>query len=232
MADKECLGSGGWLNDKHIHAAQQLLKKENPYVGGLQDPILQTAHSFEIEGGEFVQILHMNNNHWITISSIGCSPGYIKLYDSMQHPIPSSIKHTIAELIHTQCKQITIEHVNMQVQQGESECGLFAIAIATALCHGQDPHQIEFAQGQMRKHLLNALEMENISPFPYKLVSRDKKVLRKEYIRVYCTCRLPDNGSQMVQCSECSMWYHVHCVQCPRSVLKKKNEPWSCENCV
>lgn len=145
MADKECLSSDGWHNDKHVHAAQQLLKKENPYVGGLQDPVLQMAHSFEIEGGEFVQILHMNNNHWITISSIGCSPGCIKLYNSMQLPIPSSIKQTIAELIHTQRKQITIEHINTQLQQGESECGLFAIAIATALCHGQDPQQMEFA---------------------------------------------------------------------------------------
>ena len=179
-----------------------------------------------------MQILHMNNNHWITISSIGCSPGCIKLYNSMQLPIPSSIKQTIAELIHTQRKQITIEHINTQLQQGESECGLFAIAIATALCHGQDPQQMEFAQAQMREHLLNALEIKKISPFPCKLVSRNKKVLRKEYVRVYCTCRLPNNGKQMVQCLECSMWYHVPYVQCPRSVLTTKNEPWSCKNCV
>ena len=34
-----------------------------------------------------------------------------------------------------------------------SECGLFAIANATALCGGLDPHLQNFEQSKMREHL-------------------------------------------------------------------------------
>ena len=49
LADKNILQPGGWLNDKHIHAAQQLLKMQYPGVQGLQDPLLQSTHTFDIQ---------------------------------------------------------------------------------------------------------------------------------------------------------------------------------------
>ena len=61
--DKEILTGGGWLNDKHIMAAQLLLKKQFPHVHGLQPTILSQNNGWSImkEGG--VQILNENNLH-------------------------------------------------------------------------------------------------------------------------------------------------------------------------
>ena len=59
-----------WLNDTIIHAAQHLIKKKY-HVAGLQDLLHQQKFSFQIQTGEFVQILNHGNNHWIAISNIG-----------------------------------------------------------------------------------------------------------------------------------------------------------------
>ena len=37
----------GWLNDKIIAAAQSLIRKDFPSMGGLQQPVLQETSSFE-----------------------------------------------------------------------------------------------------------------------------------------------------------------------------------------
>lgn len=60
-------------------------KEHYPCVGGLQDPIMQVTQSFEVECGEFVQILNVNETHRITISKIECPSGHVKLYNSTQH---------------------------------------------------------------------------------------------------------------------------------------------------
>jgi len=36
----------------------------------------------DIEPGEFVQISNKSENHWFTISKIGCRPGVANVYDS------------------------------------------------------------------------------------------------------------------------------------------------------
>lgn len=157
VGDKMGLESGGWMNDRHIQAAQQLLKQQFPFIGGLQDPILQVARTFTVEKGEFVQILNLGSCHWLTISTVGCKPNQVKVYDSMHMPMSSSMKMTVAELLQTRCSQISVDHMNVQFQKGGSDCGLFAIATATAICHGQNPLQFEYNQAFMREHLLKAL---------------------------------------------------------------------------
>ena len=81
--DKMVLQSADWLNDKLIHASEQLLKQQQPHIFGLQDPILQITSTLEIMGNkEFVQILHHGQNHWITINTVGCSSNTVHVYDS------------------------------------------------------------------------------------------------------------------------------------------------------
>ena len=36
----------------------------------------------------------------------------------------------------------------------------------------------------------------------------------------FCDCRLPDNGSRMVQCARCLKWYHIKCVVEDENELK------------
>ena len=60
--------------------AHNILKKDYPGVDGLQDTLLQQNFSWDIPSSEFVQVLHVNGNHWITI---GLSDSSVNVYDSL-----------------------------------------------------------------------------------------------------------------------------------------------------
>ena len=54
----------------------------------------------------------------------------------------------------------------LQKQVGGTDCGLFAIAVITAIAHGEDPSQLQFKQEEMRYHLLKCFKDERITLFP------------------------------------------------------------------
>ena len=59
VADRDILSSScAWLTDSLINAAQILMKKENPLVSGLQNVNFGLTNNFDVQTGEFVQILH------------------------------------------------------------------------------------------------------------------------------------------------------------------------------
>ena len=78
-------------------------------------------------------------NHWIMVSSSGCSWNTVKIYDSLNLRLSPTIVKVIAEFLHTSNDFFTIEHARMQCQTGSDDCGLFAIASACALCYEHDP---------------------------------------------------------------------------------------------
>ena len=171
--DRETLNSQEWLNNNHISAAQYLLKKQHPEMSGLQPPTLQYTQTFDVHhNSEFVQCLNLANNHWITVSTVGCVPGVVNVYDSLHLGLSSSLKRTIANLLHTSKPTIFIQQPRMQQQTGRSDCGLFAVATATAICNGQKPETIRFDQTQMRQHLLKSLDEKLLLPFPSTKTSR------------------------------------------------------------
>ena len=53
-----------------------------------------------------------------------------------------------------------------QKQKGSKDCGLFSIAIATALAFGAHPSKLKFDQLKMRQHLVNCFNKECMIPFP------------------------------------------------------------------
>ena len=66
--------SGQLLDDIHIGAAQALIKKQYPEIGGLQNTLLQNSKTLQpFQGPNNLQIIHMGNiNHWIVISTMSC----------------------------------------------------------------------------------------------------------------------------------------------------------------
>ena len=40
--------------------------------------------------------------------------------------------------------QIEVLHIDVQQQRNTKDCGLFALAFATALCSGQEPRHLSF----------------------------------------------------------------------------------------
>ena len=59
------------------------------------------------------------------------------------------------------------------MQSGSYDCGLFAIAFATALALGEKPELFSFEQSKMRTHLRQCLEKGEMEMFP---VSRKRRV--------------------------------------------------------
>ena len=71
LTDKKLIETGGWLTDDIIAATSLILKRMYPEMGGLQSPILGESLSFDVCKGEFVQVLNVGRNHWITVYSRG-----------------------------------------------------------------------------------------------------------------------------------------------------------------
>ena len=178
----------------------------------------------------FVQCLNLGDNHWITISTLGCTPGTVIVYDSLNLRLSKSLKNIVADLIHTSNSTIVIKYANMQYQRGGSDCGLFAIATACVVCNGDDPTSLHFEQPLMREHLLKALESKKLSPFP----SQHRRVAisqtREEILEVFYVCRMPNDGKTILQCSACQEWYHCNCVRVQKRFLNPK-VPWICGTC-
>ena len=178
-------------------------------TGGLQDPIRGTVCSFDIERGEFLQILHNRYDHWLLVSTLGVSEGGVVLvYDSKYSHLTSHTELQIASLIHTPRSHICVKFIDVPTQSGDSECGIFAIAYATALSLKEDPGKIEFAESGLRNHLYKCLKNKKMTIFPVLRRRRAIRIKCTENIKIYCQCRLPEIGS-MVECSRCLEWFHV-----------------------
>ena len=155
----------GWLDCSIIHQAQIYLKQLNPNIEGFQRPTLGPIRAFDIISGEFIQILNTGGNHWVCLSSIGCSSGHINLYDSFFHDVVcDDIEEQARSLLGQEFRGINV--VPIQQQLNGSDCGVFAIAFATSLVFMQDPLSIQFDIPKMRPHLSRCLRSSRMEPFP------------------------------------------------------------------
>ena len=154
-------------------------------------------------------------------------------------------------------EMITVKMMDIQKQAGGSDCGLFAIAFATALANGKQPgisiyinysyqssgpevYSINmhtgnylFQQEAMRGHLIKCLEEGSITDFPVKKIRRKgTSVKKEETITLYCTCRMPEMRP-MIQCSYCRKWYHILCVQdsVTKAAIENSKIVWTCRLC-
>ena len=54
----------------------------------------------------------------------------------------------------------------MQAQSNSYDCGLFAIAYAVELVHGNDPAVSHFDVASLRRHLEEGISHNHLDPFP------------------------------------------------------------------
>ena len=128
-----------------------------------------------------------------------------------------------------------MRYINVQMQAGSSDCGLFAIAFAVALCAGKDPHKCSFDQGQMRRHLYQCLEKGELSEFPASKKPRrcTSSIKSIKTIQVYCMCRLPWDKDinlygSLAQCDGCRNWFHQKCMNIPDAAFVEQSFSWLC----
>ena len=78
------------LTDLHISAANDIMKTQFQDVVGFQPSILGENLSFKRIEGPYLQIIHTNGNHWITVAGIHGS--LVKVNDSKYKSISESTK--------------------------------------------------------------------------------------------------------------------------------------------
>ena len=78
----------------------------------------------------------------------------------------------------------------MQCQKNAVDCGIYAVAFLTDLCHRLDPASCQYASSkELRQHLMECFEEGRMSTFPS--TSRIKGRSQMKDLNIYCHCRLP-----------------------------------------
>ena len=157
LVDKDIIISGDLLTDRHINFAQALIKKEHKELIGLESTLLLARSMIP----PLLQLVHARGSHWIVLSTIGCTNGLVKVFDSLYNEVDKQTMDLIHHLYGSEIK-VVLEESPKQV--GLKDCGLFAIATATQLANGCIPKM--FDQNAMRGHLLTCFEKLQIRPFP------------------------------------------------------------------
>ena len=119
-----------WLNDNHILCAQILIQEQFPQFSGLKSTILQKIaplKPFQPQS-KSLQILHVNGNHWIAVSTVGCTASTedIVVYDSKYASLSAETKLFLSQLVHTDKPAFTVKVASVTKQSGSADCGLFA----------------------------------------------------------------------------------------------------------
>ena len=138
------------------------------------------------------------------------------------------IEHACRMILHTG-SEVTFVYEKVQKQLGSSDCGLFALAFATDLCHGLDPTKQSYNQEMMPRHFVSCLEKGKMTPFP----NTAKRVpfhlaMQKAKVPIFCICRLPYDKEDMS--SVANDWYRTDCVKVPEWAVNTKRK-WGCRKC-
>ena len=104
----------------------------------MQDCVKSSAYGFDPEVTEFVQVININSCHWVAISTVGVSAGCIQWLDCMHSSASQESKEVIAGMIQCPRSELVIQIMNVQHPKGLSDCGVFALALISAICFGLD----------------------------------------------------------------------------------------------
>ena len=222
-------------------AVNTLLKQQYLGQNRLQDTAVLSQHlKWESSNSNFVQILHVTQNHWVCASNVLSTPDIVEVFDSLPATFSSTLTTQVAAMLHSSKPKFILRYIEVQHQNGADDCGIFTIAFAKALCAGKDPHLLSFDQKKMRQHLQSNLEGGTITDFPSAAKprrSQRRRVKISRDIPIYCNCRLPRSlqsykeFGNLIQCSHCKEWYHQYCQLVPDLVFQDKSTVWSCDMC-
>lgn len=145
----------------------------HPEVNGFQSTCFkQNIKHFKKIDKDMVQILHrgsIKSGHWFTISTLGCQEGNVNICDSSFRELDQESKVQICSILKQNGKYLK----PVQHQIGGSDCGLFAIAFAVALCFGLNPAKLIFNQECTMPYF--ALQTFSNVPFSVNINRKKKK---------------------------------------------------------
>ena len=80
-----------------------------------------------------VQIIHCEKrSHWIVASIIFAKSGCVNIYDTMFARLDAETRATVKKVFGLKSVE-GLNMVDMQCQEGTSDCGMFAIAVITSI---------------------------------------------------------------------------------------------------
>jgi len=94
--------------------------------------------------------MHCHGCHWITVS---CKPGEVDVYDSLYTDVDDNANCKIEKVLESHIK---FNMASVQRQIGVTDCGVFAIAVATSLAFGRSVFTIQ--QDRLHSHLQSCFE--------------------------------------------------------------------------
>ena len=74
---------GEWLTDEHIDHGQWLIGQQYPAAKGLHSVLAFKGANAKVERGakDFVQIINVAGDHWVTVTNKDCEENVIRVYD-------------------------------------------------------------------------------------------------------------------------------------------------------
>ena len=124
------------------------------------------------------------------------------VFDSLYDSMPPTTAEQVCALVHTPARELTMLFANVKKQHNRSDCGVYAIAYATSLCHGVNPVTTQYTGRKMRDLLRHCLLLGEITPLPSRHTSPLDTVRSCQIVEVVCHCRTQPE-CPMLQCSAC-----------------------------
>ena len=159
--DKRAIIDGKMLQGQHINFAQRLINHQFPNINGLQLSVMQDK-PFKGPTRNALQIIHVRKNHWIVAASHKVK--VVHVHDSAFSSLDQTSAATVQNLF--RCSLSNISIVLVQKKLGGSDCGLFAIANATAITFGRNPSKEVYQQSLMQSHVITCFEQQKMELFP------------------------------------------------------------------
>ena len=111
-----------------------------------------------------MQIHHDGQLNWVC-SQVDAEQK-VTLYDSLfMEGTSEELDTQLALLYRRERGNFSVNVASIQQQRGGADCGLFSIAVCTALAMGQDPTLLRWRQNKMREHLSKMFRSEIITYF-------------------------------------------------------------------
>ena len=121
--DQQALEGDHWLSNRHISAVNTLLRQQHPGQNGLQDTLeLSKNLKWRSNSVDFVQIVHVSQNHWVCVSNILSPPDIVEVFDSLPATFSSTLKRQVAAVLRCRGPQFTLCYIDVQHQNGADDC--------------------------------------------------------------------------------------------------------------
>ena len=147
-----------WLDDRIINHGQELIKRKYKDTDGLQEPVFRR---FATVDGKFVQVLQVNNNHWICLA--GNKNNEASVYDSMGGNLSKDTVHVIARVNKCEDEELMVKLMPVQHQTNGNDW-FVCFSICTDFAEGIDPSERFYGQKALRNHLLQCFRNIEINP--------------------------------------------------------------------